>query len=104
MYAIIEHGGKQLRVEKDALIKVDPVNVEAGGAYSFDKVLAVGEGESLTLGRPYVSGASVAAEVVESGRGEKLIVFKFKRRKRYKRKQGHRQNYSLLKVQSIVGA
>ena len=100
MYAIIETGGKQLKVEEGQTLIVEKLNAEAGETVTFDKVLFV-SGDDVKVGTPYVEGASVTAKVVEHGRGKKIVVFKFKRRKNYRRKQGHRQPYTKVTVEKI---
>jgi len=104
LYAIIETGGKQYKVREGDVITVEKLNVEAGTSYSFDRVLAVGEGESAAFGTPYVSGAAVTASVVGDGKGKKIVVYKFKSKKNYHRKKGHRQPFTKLKIDSITGA
>ena len=99
MYAIIETGGKQYTVREGDVIRVERLQTE-GSAYTFDKVLALG-GDEAKFGTPLVEGASVNAEVVNEGKGKKLIVFKKKRRKRYKRTQGHRQWFTEVKITGI---
>ncbi|MCA0969943.1 50S ribosomal protein L21 [Halobacillus litoralis] len=100
MYAIIETGGKQVKVEKGQEIYVEKLDVEAGETVTFDNVIFVG-GESAKVGAPYVDGASVTAKVEKQGRQKKLTVFKYKPKKNYKRKQGHRQPYTKLVVEDI---
>lgn len=100
MYAIIETGGKQFRVEEGSKIFVEKLAVEAGSEIVIDKVLMVG-GESFKAGAPYVENAKVAAEVVEHGRGEKIMVFKKWRRNDSRKKQGHRQDFTTLKIKAI---
>ena len=102
MYAVIETGGKQVRVSEGSVIYVERLDVEAGSAYTFDKVLMLG-GESVTIGNPYVDGASVEATVEKQGKQKKIIVFKFKAKKKYRRKQGHRQPYTKLTITAING-
>ena len=102
MYAVIETGGKQVRVSEGSVIYVEKLDVEAGSAYTFDKVLMLG-GESVTIGNPYVDGASVEATVEKQGKQKKIIVFKFKAKKKYRRKQGHRQPYTKLTINKING-
>jgi large subunit ribosomal protein L21 len=100
-YAIIRSGGKQFRVTEGASVRVPSINKQAGETVELDVLmLAGGEGEPQT-GAPLVEGARVAATVVDHGRDDKIIVFKKKRRKQYKRKQGHRQGYTTLKIDSI---
>jgi len=104
MYAIIETGGKQYRVQEGDTIMVEKLSADTGTAYTFDTVLAVGEGESTTFGAPYVSGASVSASVLGDIKGKKVVVYKYKSKKNYHRKKGHRQPYTRLKIDSIKGA
>lgn len=104
MYAVIETGGKQYRVQEGDVITVEKLNVEAGEKVVFDKVLVLaGEGD-LKVGAPYVDGAAVAGEVVENGKGKKVIIFKYKAKKDYRKKQGHRQPYTMVKIASLTGA
>ncbi|MCP3030448.1 50S ribosomal protein L21 [Halobacillus sp. A1] len=100
MYAIIETGGKQIKVQEGQEIYVEKVNVEDGETVTFDKVLFVG-GDDTKVGAPFVDGATVTAKVEKQGRQKKLTVFKYKPKKNYKRKQGHRQPYTKLVVESI---
>ncbi|REJ10718.1 MULTISPECIES: 50S ribosomal protein L21 [Halobacillus] len=100
MYAIIETGGKQVKVEKGQEIYVEKMDVEAGESITFDKVLFVG-GDNTKVGAPFVDGASVTAKVEKQGLQKKLTVFKYKPKKNYKRKQGHRQPYTKLVVEEI---
>ncbi|WP_017548716.1 50S ribosomal protein L21 [Salinicoccus carnicancri] len=100
MFAIIETGGKQLKVEEGQTIYVEKLNAEAGDSFTFDKVLFVG-GDSVKVGAPTVEGATVSAKVEKHGRGRKINVVKFKRRKNYSRKQGHRQPYTKLTIGKI---
>lgn len=102
MYAIVESGGKQYRVEEGLEFRVEKLTTESGGEHVIDKVLLVGAGEDVEIGRPYIDGAKVACEVMEHGRGDKIIVFHKRRRKDSRKKQGHRQDYTLLKVKSIA--
>ncbi|HHY18390.1 MAG TPA: 50S ribosomal protein L21 [Firmicutes bacterium] len=101
-YAVVETGGKQYRVSEGDVIRVEKLNIDAGNEVELDKVLLVG-GEETKVGAPYVDGAKVTAEVVKNGKGKKIIVFKYKAKKNYRRKQGHRQPYTELKITSIVG-
>lgn len=100
MYAIIETGGKQLKVEEGQSIFVEKLDVEAGNEVTFDKVLFVG-GDSVKVGTPYVDGATVTAKVEKQGKAKKITVFKYKPKKNYKRKQGHRQPYTKLTIEKI---
>lgn len=100
MYAVIKTGGKQVRVVEGQEIYVEKLDVEAGEMFEFTEVLMLG-GENIVIGTPTVEGAKVIAKVVKHGRGPKIIVFKYKVRKNYRRKQGHRQAYTKLVVESI---
>ncbi|HBV22587.1 MULTISPECIES: 50S ribosomal protein L21 [Jeotgalicoccus] len=100
MFAIIETGGKQVKVEEGQSIYVEKLEVEAGAEFTFDKVLFVG-GDSVKVGVPTIEGATVTATVDKHGRGKKINVIKFKRRKNYSRKQGHRQPYTKLTIGKI---
>ncbi|MBQ6582742.1 MAG: 50S ribosomal protein L21 [Mogibacterium sp.] len=101
MYAIIKTGGKQYRVQENDVFKIEKIQAEPGDTVTFDEVMAVG-GESLTVGAPYVAGAAVQAEVLEQGKNDKVIIYKYKAKKDYRRKNGHRQPYTLVKVTGIV--
>ena len=101
MFAIINIAGKQFRVEEGDQIKVPHLSTDAGKSLAFDKVLLVNDGKKVHLGSPLLSNASISATVVEHGRGRKIRIFKKKRRKGYRRNNGHRQNYSLIKIDSI---
>lgn len=100
-YAVIETGGKQYRVQAGDTLKVERLPEEKGAVVKIDKVLALSDGSALKIGKPYVEGASVALEIVDHVRGEKLISFDKKRRKGYSRTVGHRQELTVVKVQSI---
>jgi large subunit ribosomal protein L21 len=101
MFAVIKTGGKQYRVAADDVLKVEKVKGEPGEIVQFGEVLVVG-GDNVTLGLPTIAGASVAAEVLEQGRGEKVIAFKKRRRKNSRRKRGHRQEFTLVRVTEIL--
>ncbi len=101
MFAIVKTGGKQYRVQKDDLIKVEKLDAEAGATLTLDQVLLVGEGEKSTIGAPLVAGAAVVVEVVEHTRGPKIIIFKKKRRQNYRRRKGHRQDLTVLRITEI---
>ena len=102
MYAVIETGGKQYRVQECDEISVEKLGAEAGEEVVFDKVLVAGEGADVKIGAPYVEGASVKSTVVENGKGQKVIIYKYKSKKDYRKKQGHRQPYTTVKIDSIV--
>lgn len=100
MFAIIETGGKQVKVEEGQTIWIEKLDVNEGDSFTFDQVLFVG-GDSVKVGSPVVEGASVTAKVEKQGRGKKITVFKYKAKKNYKRKQGHRQPYTKLTIEKI---
>ncbi|MDN3020210.1 50S ribosomal protein L21 [Neobacillus drentensis] len=100
MYAIIETGGKQLKVEEGQAIYIEKLDVEAGETVTFDKVLFVG-GETVKVGSPVVAGATVTAKVEKQGRAKKIIVFKYKAKKNNRKKQGHRQPYTKVIIEKI---
>ncbi|RKD27966.1 LSU ribosomal protein L21P [Caminicella sporogenes DSM 14501] len=101
MYAIIETGGKQYRVQEGDVLFVEKIEAAAGDSIEFDKVLAVSNNGELSVGAPYVDGAKVTATVVEQGKARKIIVFKYKPKKDYRKKQGHRQPYTKVKIEKI---
>lgn len=103
MYAVIKTGGKQYRVTEGDLVKVEKISGEVGQKVQLGDVLALGEGDDIKIGTPVVEGASVVGEVVEQGKDKKIVVFKKKRRKGYKKTQGHRQQYTAVKIQEIKG-
>ncbi len=102
MYAIVKTGGKQYRVAPDDLVKVERLPGEVGDVVVLDQVLMLGTEAGVRVGTPLVEGAAVSCELVEQGRGRKIIIFKKKRRKHYRRKRGHRQHYTLLRVLEIL--
>ena len=101
MHAIIETGGKQYKVAEGDTLFIEKLPAEAGDAVTFRKVLAVIDGEKITVGTPVVEGAKVDASVVKNGKGKKIIVFKYKPKKGYRRKQGHRQPYTKVTIGKI---
>ena len=103
MYAVVKTGGKQYRVAAGEKLKVEQIPADVGAEVVLDQVLMVGEGESVRVGKPTVEGATVKATVVAHGRGEKIRIFKMRRRKHYQKHQGHRQNYTELQIDAIVG-
>ncbi len=103
MYAVIKTGGKQYRVSEGQRLRVERIDGDPGQPVTFDQVLLVG-GESLKIGQPTVAGASVTAEIVTHDRDKKIIVFKLRRRKNYRRKTGHRQPYTELKITGITAS
>lgn len=103
MYAVIQTGGKQYRVTKGAKLKIEKIEAETDSVVNFDKVLMVGEGEQVKIGQPFVTGAIVQAKVLEQGRGEKIRIVKFRRRKHYMRHMGHRQWLTEVEITAING-
>ena len=103
MYAVIKTGGKQYRVAHDDVITVERLAGEAGDVLTLSDVLMVADGGAIKVGVPMVAGATVSASIVEQTRGEKVIIFKKRRRKHYRRKNGHRQDLTVLKITAIAG-
>ena len=101
MYAVIKTGGKQYRVAAGEKIKVEQIPADVGSEITIDQVFMVGEGESVKIGTPVVAGASVKATVVSHGRPDNIKIFKMRRRKHYQKHQGHRQNYTELRIEAI---
>lgn len=103
MYAVIQTGGKQYRVTEGASLRVEKMNADEGASVELDKVLMVGEGDSVKVGAPYVEGGKVTATVKAHGRGKKVTIIKFRRRKHHMKRQGHRQWYTELEITGISG-
>ena len=103
MYAVIETGGKQYKVSEGDVIFVEKLDTEAGATVEFDKVLIIGADGDVKVGAPYVDGAKVTAEAVKNGKSKKVIVYKYKPKKGYHKKQGHRQPYTKLEIKKIEG-
>jgi len=103
MYAVIETGGKQYRVTEGQSIKVEKLNADAGSSIDLDKVLMVANGDDIKVGAPYLQGGKVTATVKSHGRGEKIRIIKFRRRKHHQKVQGHRQSYTELEITGISG-
>lgn len=103
MYAIIETGGKQYKVEEGNTILVEKIEGNDGDLVRFDRILLVSNDEELKVGKPLVEGAAVEGTIVEQGKSRKVIVFKYKAKKDYRKKQGHRQPYTKVKVEKIIG-
>ena len=101
MYALVEYKGKQYKAEKDALIAVDKIDLEEGKTLDIDTVLLLNDGKKVSVGAPYVKGATVEAKVVKNGKEAKIYVFKFKAKKNYRRKTGHRQPYTKVEIGAI---
>ena len=104
MYAVIKTGGKQYRVREGDTLRIEKLTAEAGAKVQFDQILMVGEGDKVSVGTPYLSGSQVSATVISQGRGDKIKVVKFKRRKNYLRQNGHRQSFTEVEITKIGGA
>ena len=103
MYAVIKTGGKQYRVASGEKLKIEQLAAEVGAEIVIDQVLMVADGEKVAFGTPLVAGASVTAKIVSHGRGDKVHIFKMRRRKHYRKSQGHRQNYTEIEILGIAG-
>ncbi len=101
MYAVVATGGKQYKVEAGEVLRVEKLQGDVGAQVAFDQVLLLADGEEVRVGQPTVAGATVKGHIVEQGKSKKIIVFKYKRRKRYRRKQGHRQLFTAIKIDTI---
>lgn len=101
MYAVIQTGGKQYRVTEGTRLRVEKLDVDAGTTIDFDKVLMVSDGNEVTIGKPYLEGGKVTAEVLDQGRAKKIEIVKFRRRKHYRRRAGHRQYFTEVRVTGI---
>ncbi|RDI46951.1 50S ribosomal protein L21 [Aquicella lusitana] len=101
MYAVIFSGGKQYRVQEGDTLKIESLPGDVGGTIDFDKILMVGEGDSIKVGQPYLNGGKVSATIVSHGRHKKIHIIKFRRRKHHEKWQGHRQNYTEVKITEI---
>lgn len=101
MYAVIETGGKQYRVQEGDVITIEKLKVSAGDDIAFDKVLVLNDDEKVLVGSPIIESAKVFGTVVENGKGEKVIIYKYKSKKDYRKKQGHRQPYTMVKIESL---
>ena len=103
MYAVFRTGGKQYRAREGERVRVEKLEVAVGDAIEFDQVLMVGEGTDIKVGKPLVSGGKVSGKVIAQGRSDKITIIKFRRRKHYQRKQGHKQHYTEVEITSIAG-
>ncbi len=101
MYAVIETGGKQYKVQEEDVLFIEKLNSQDGDTVTFDKVLAISNDNGLTVGTPFVDGVSVEANVIKSGKDKKIMVFKFKAKKSYKKRMGHRQAYTKVQISAI---
>ena len=102
MYAVVKTGGKQYRVSAGQKLKVEQIPAEVGAEITLDQILMVGEGESVKVGAPFIAGAAVKCTVVSQGRHDKVKIFKMRRRKHYQKRQGHRQNYTEIRIEAIT--
>ena len=102
MYAVLSTGGKQYKVEEGDVLRIEKIPGEIGSAISFEKVLMFSDGEKVRVGTPLIDGISVSGHIVEQDKAKKILIFKYKRRKNYRRKQGHRQPYTAVKIDSIT--
>lgn len=103
MYAVIETGGKQYRVQEGDIVFVEKLDLNEGEKVGFEKVLFVSKENDALVGKPYVEGAKVEGTVLEQGKSKKVVIFKFKAKKDYRKKQGHRQPYTKVKIEKIIG-
>jgi large subunit ribosomal protein L21 len=101
MYAVVSTGGKQYRVQKGETLRIEKIPGEVGSKVTLDKVLMVADGENIRVGQPLLEKAAVQASIVEQDKAKKILVFKYKRRKRYRRKQGHRQPFTAIRIDGI---
>lgn len=103
MYAVIETGGKQYRVSEGDVIHVEKVNVEEGEQFTFDKVLLISNDGEIKVGKPFIEGAKVEAKTLKHGKSKKIIIFKYKPKKRERKKKGHRQPFTRFEISKIIG-
>jgi large subunit ribosomal protein L21 len=103
MYALVEILGKQYKVEQGSVLKIDHIEQDKGSSVEFPSVLMISDGEKVRIGNPFIAGVSVKALIEEHGKARKVLIGKFKKKKNYRRRQGHRQQYSLIKVEGIQG-
>jgi len=103
MYAVIETGGKQYRVQEGDIVRVEKLDVQEGEKVDLSKVLLISNEDGIVVGKPYIDGAKVEATVIEHGKDRKIVIFKYKPKKDYRKKQGHRQPYTKIKIEKIVG-
>ena len=102
MYAVVNSGGKQYKVQQGEVLKVEKISGDVGSSVTFDRVLMFSDGDNVSVGQPVLDSVSVDGHIVEQGKAKKIIVFKYKRRKRYRRKKGHRQQFTAVLIDSIT--
>jgi large subunit ribosomal protein L21 len=101
MYAVVNTGGKQYKVQKGETLRIEKIPGEVGSSVTFDKVLMVADGENIRVGQPVLENVAVQAQIVEQDKAKKILIFKYKRRKRYRRKNGHRQPFTAIRIDGI---
>ncbi|CAB5087312.1 LSU ribosomal protein L21p [Olavius algarvensis associated proteobacterium Delta 3] len=101
MYAVVSTGGKQYKVQEGEVLRIEKIPGDVGDTVSFDRVLMVSDGDSVSIGQPVLDNVAVDGHIVEQGKAKKILVFKYKRRKRFRRKQGHRQQYTAVQIDRI---
>lgn len=101
MYAVVNTGGKQYKVQKGETLRIEKIPGEVGSSVTFDKVLMVADGENIRVGQPVLENVAVLAQIVEQDKAKKILIFKYKRRKRYRRKNGHRQSFTAIRIDGI---
>jgi len=101
MYAVVSTGGKQYKVQEGEVLRIEKIPGNVGDTVSFERVLMISDGDNVSIGQPVLDNVAVDAHIVEQGKAKKILVFKYKRRKRYRRKQGHRQQYTAVKIDRI---
>jgi large subunit ribosomal protein L21 len=104
MYAVVNTGGKQYKVQQGEVLRIEKIPGDVGSPVNFDRVLMFSDGENVSIGQPVLDNVAVEGHIVEQGKAKKILVFKYKRRKRYRRKQGHRQEFTAVQIDSIKGA
>ena len=101
MYAVVNTGGKQYKVQKGETLRIEKIPGEVGSSVTFDRVLMVADGENIRIGQPVLENVAVQAQIVEQDKAKKILIFKYKRRKRYRRKNGHRQPFTAIRIDGI---
>jgi large subunit ribosomal protein L21 len=102
MYAVVSTGGKQYKVQEGDILRIEKISGDVGTPVTFDQVLMFSDGENITIGQPLIDHITINAHIIEQGKAKKILVFKYKRRKRYRRKQGHRQQFTAVKIDTIA--